>query len=147
MFGEDLVNQDKVDRKALGTIVFSDTKKREKLEALLHPLIYQHIEHLAIELDKKKEPYLVDIPLFFENKSYPIERVIVVYTPKEIQLKRLIKRDKSSQIDAQKRIDIQLSIEDKRTYATYIIDNSSTLEALKKECEQVKDSILKGTIK
>ncbi len=147
MFGADLVQQDKIDRKALGAIVFTDTKKRKQLEALLHPLIYKHIEHLAIELDKKKEPYLVDIPLFFENKSYPIKRVIVVYTPKAIQLERLIQRDNSSQIDAQKRIDTQISIEEKRTYATYLIDNSSTVEALEKACVSVKEAIEKGTIK
>ncbi len=147
MFGAGLVHQDKVDRKALGSIIFGDSKKRTKLEALLHPLIYKHIEHLAIALDKSKEPYLIDIPLFFENKTYPIERVILVYTPKELQLQRLIIRDKSSQADAQKRIDTQICIEEKRHYSTYIIDNSSTLEALAKECVRVKDAILKGTIK
>lgn len=145
MFGAEVLHQDKVDRKALGAIVFGDTKKRAQLEALLHPLIYRHIEHLAIALDKKREPYLVDIPLFFENKSYLIEKVIVVYTPKALQLQRLIKRDNSSQIDAQKRIDTQISIEEKRAYATYVIDNSSTVEALEHACISLKETLLKGT--
>jgi len=87
-FGEILVHEGKVDRKALGAIVFSDKTKRNELEALLHPLIYEEIERLSIEQDRLKKPYFIDIPLFFENKRYPIEKSLVVYTTEEQQLER-----------------------------------------------------------
>lgn len=142
LFGEHLVSEDIVDRKALGDIVFSDEKKRKQLEDILHPLIYLRIEKLSTALDKQKRPYFVDIPLFFEGNRYPIEKTLVVYTPPNKQLLRLMKRDDTSSQKAQKRIALQLSIEEKRKKADYVIDNSGTLIALEQECSRVKEEIL-----
>lgn len=141
-FGETLVHEGKVDRKALGAIVFSDTSKRKELEALLHPLIYDEIERLSIEQDRLKKPYFIDIPLFFENKRYPIERSLVVYTTEEQQLERLMQREGYTKEEALNRIHSQIPIEKKRKLATYVIDNSGTLTQLEKECERVKEEIL-----
>ncbi len=142
LFSSDLVKNDKVDRKALGAIVFADTVKRKVLEALLHPLIYDEIERQASEQDKLKKPYIIDIPLFFEGGRYPIERSLVVYTTKEQQLKRLMQRDGYNTEDALKRIATQIDVEEKRKKATYIIDNTGTLEQLQEEYERVKEQIL-----
>jgi len=141
-FGETLVHEGKVDRKALGAIVFSDTSKRKELEALLHPLIYDEIERLSIEQDRLKKPYFIDIPLFFENKRYPIERSLVVYTTEEQQLERLMQREGYTKEEALNRIHSQIPIEKKRKLATYVIDNSGTLTQLEEECERVKEEIL-----
>jgi dephospho-CoA kinase len=141
-FGETLVHEGKVDRKALGAIVFSDKSKRKELEALLHPLIYDEIERLSIEQDRLKKPYFIDIPLFFENKRYPIERSLVVYTTEEQQLERLMQREGYTKEEALNRIHSQIPIEEKRKLATYVIDNSGTLTQLEKECERVKEEIL-----
>ena len=142
LFGADIVKAKKVDRKALGNIIFSNEKKRKQLESLLHPLIYARIERRAALLDEKKKPYLVDIPLFFENNRYPIEKVLVVYTPPDLQLQRLIQREQTSKVEAKKRIDIQISIEEKCKKADYVIDNSGTLAELERECTRVKEEIL-----
>ncbi len=142
LFGEEIVNQNIVNRKALGAIVFSDEDKRKSLEQLLHPLIYKRIKALSEELDHKKVPYLVDIPLFFETNRYPIEKSLIVYTPLETQRKRLMQRDGSQKADAQKRIDTQISIEEKVKCASYVIDNSGTLAELERECLRVKEEIL-----
>ena len=142
LFGSNLINNDKVDRKALGAIVFADPAKRKVLEALLHPLIYDEIERQAVEQDRLKKPYLVDIPLFFEGGRYPVERSIVVYTTKEQQLKRLMQRDGYNTEDALKRIATQIDVEEKRKKATYVIDNTSDLQQLQEECERVKERIL-----
>ena len=56
LFGETFVSEGKVDRKALGAIVFADSNKRKALEALLHPLIYKEIERLSAEQDKWGKP-------------------------------------------------------------------------------------------
>jgi len=141
LFGRDLVKNDKVDRKALGAIVFADTAKRKTLEALLHPLIYDEIERQASEQDKLKKPYIIDIPLFFEGGRYPIEKSLVVYATKEQQLKRLMQRDGYNTEDALKRIETQIDVDEKRKKATYIIDNTGDLEQLQQECERVKEQI------
>ena len=143
LFGDSLVMEDKVDRKALGKIVFSDDEKRKTLESLLHPLIYKQIETLATQLDKKHKPYLIDIPLFFETNRYPVEKSVLVYTSEFLQKERLMLRDNSSEEEANKRILTQISIEEKIKKANYVIDNSGTLVQLERECKRVKDEILK----
>ena len=143
LFGKNLIVEDKVDRKALGRIIFSDKQKRKKLEALLHPLIFDEIKRLSIEEEKLQKPYFVDIPLFFENERYPIEKSLVVYTPKYIQLKRLVLRDGYNEEEALQRIETQIDVEEKRKRATYIIDNTDDLMALKHECMRVKEKIEK----
>ena len=142
-FGEKLVNDGSVDRKALGAIVFSNKEKRKTLEKLLHPLIYAQIETLSTTLDQKHQPYLIDIPLFFETNRYPVEKSVVVYTSERVQKERLMQRDKSNEADAKKRMETQISIEEKIKKASYVIDNSGTLAQLERECKRIKDEILK----
>ncbi|NOR54932.1 MAG: dephospho-CoA kinase [Sulfurovum sp.] len=143
MFGADIVINGKVDRKALGAIVFADKSKRQALEQLLHPLIYDEIEKRAKSLDEKKKVYLVDIPLFYEGSRYPIEKVLLAYTPQDLQLQRLMQRDESTEQEAQQRIDSQISIEEKVKKARYVIDNSATLTDLENECKRVALEIKK----
>jgi len=143
LFGEHFVHEGKVNRKALGVEVFADKSKRVKLEKLLHPLIFDEISRLSEIQDKFKYPYIVDIPLFFETLRYPISKSLVVYTPKETQLSRLIARDKIDEAQALQRIESQMSIELKRDKATYLIDNSKNLKWLQSECEKIKNDILK----
>ncbi|MEA2048986.1 MAG: dephospho-CoA kinase [Campylobacterota bacterium] len=143
IFGEDLVKKGRVDRKALGTIVFSDPQKRRALEAMLHPLIFLEIERLSIHEDRLAKPYLVDIPLFFEGGRYPIDHTLVVYTTPEKQLERLMMRDGLSRKEARDRIATQIPVEEKRKNATYVIDNSATLTHLKEECTRVDKEIIK----
>jgi dephospho-CoA kinase len=141
MFGAEFVLHTKVDRKALGTVVFADKNKREKLESLLHPLIYKEIERLSTEEDAHQKPYLIDIPLFFETERYHIAKSLVVYATKAQQLERLMSREGYSKEEALMRIESQISIEEKRKMGSYIIDNSGTLAKLQQECERVKKEI------
>jgi len=141
-FGSICISDGKVNRKVLGKIIFEDKNERDFLEALLHPLIFDEIKQLSQEEDRHKQPYFVDIPLFFENRRYPIVRHLVVYTPKKKQLERLIQRDGYNLEEARIRIDTQIDIEEKRKQATYVIDNGGDLHQLIHECEKVKEDIL-----
>jgi len=142
LFGYEFISDGKVDRAKLGLSIFSDSDKRRELESLLHPLIYDEIERLSIEQDRFEKPYIIDIPLFFEGSRYPIERSIVIYTPKEKQIDRLIARDGYGLDEALKRIESQMDIEEKRRRATFVIDNSGDLKQLQRECDRVKEEIL-----
>ena len=142
LFGDEFVVDGRVDRAKLGGMVFADNTKRRELESLLHPLIYEEIERLAIEQDKYQKPYIIDIPLFFEGDRYPIEKSVVIYTPKAKQLERLVARDGYSLDEALKRIESQMDIEEKRQRATFVIDNSGDLKQLQGECDRVKEEIL-----
>ena len=140
-FGEGILHQGEIDRKKLGTLVFADPNKRKILEGMLHPLIRQEIFAQAERLEKTEQPYIVDIPLFFESGSYPIEKVIVVYAPKEIQLKRLMQRDGYNMQEALQRLDAQISIEEKKLLATYLIDNSQDLDHLARQYRDVRKQL------
>lgn len=142
MFGKDFVKEGKVDRKLLGNIVFSDPVKRKALEGLLHPLIYDRIAEASEKLDKRAEPYLVDIPLFYESGRYAIENVVVVYARKEQQLERVMRRDGYDKKEALARIESQIDIEEKCENASYVINNSTNLKDLAYETERVKEAIL-----
>ena len=142
-FGTSFVNKKGVDRKRLGVLVFSNSTKRKVLEARLHPLIRAKIESLSSELDRQKQPHIIDIPLFFETGAYPIERVVVVYAPRQIQLKRLMQREGCSQEEAMRRIGAQMDIEVKKARAKWVIDNSTTLRALEKNFDKIEKQIAK----
>jgi len=142
MFGQSVVSKGSVNRFELAKIVFHNPVELKRLEEFIHPLIYKQALHLANQQDKFAKPYLIDIPLFFEKNRYEIERSIVVYTTKEIQIKRLMKRDGLSFEEANKRIALQLDIERKKEKATYIIDNCKDITHLHQECERVKKKIL-----
>jgi dephospho-CoA kinase len=140
-FGCEFVRNGKVDRPILGKIVFADPKAKKELEAFLHPKIRAAIEEQSEKQDRLKYPYLIDIPLFFETSSYPIQNSVVVYTPKALQLERFMKRNGFSEEESLRRIESQMDIEEKKARATWVIDNSSNLKHLQRECEQFVETI------
>mgnify|MGYP001809845354 CR=1 FL=1 len=140
-FGDEFVKNGKVDRPALGKIIFADAQAKQDLELFLHPKIRTAIEEESEKQDKLKYPYLIDIPLFFETQSYPIQSSVVVYTPKMLQLERFIKRNGFSEEESLRRIESQMDIEEKKARATWVIDNSLNLKHLQKECEQFVETI------
>ena len=142
LFGDKYIKDNKVDRPELGKLIFNNTQEKKKLENFIHPLIKQQIIKDAKIFEEQKKPYLIDIPLFFENRNYDIKNSIVVYTPKETQIERLTLRDGSSTEDALSRINNQMAIEEKKLLANYIIDNSKNLKNLQNEVERVKKELL-----
>ncbi len=140
-FGKEYINGLKVNRAKLGTLVFSDDEKKKFLEDFLHPKIRAEIEKRSIKQDSFKFPYLIDIPLFFENNAYDIQESVVVYTPADIQLQRFMKRNGYSEEESLSRIASQFPIDEKRDRATWIIDNSKNLKHLQQEVEDFVEKI------
>jgi len=125
LFGNKILQNGRVDRKVLGSLVFTDPAKRKALESFLHPLIYREITQLSQKEEMKNRPYLIDIPLFFETARYNIDKVVVVYARQEQQIERAMKRDSSSRDEVLRRIEAQMNIEEKRKRASYLIDNTA----------------------
>ncbi len=142
LFGEEYVQDGKVIRKELGKIIFSNEQNKLKLEALLHPLIEKEIQTQAKILEKKNKPYFIDLPLFFEKTHYPIPLCVLVYTPRQIQVQRLMKRDNIGKEEALLKMSNQMNIEDKKALVDFIIDNSKDEEHLKKEVENFIKEII-----
>jgi len=140
-FGDEFVDGSKVNRSKLGSLIFSDKEKKTLLEEYLHPKIRAEIQTRADKQDGFKFPYLIDIPLFFENNAYDIKESVVVYTPKEIQLQRFMKRNGYTKQESLKRIASQMSIDEKKERATWVIDNSKNLTHLQDEVENFVQKI------
>ena len=145
MFGDIYVRKGRVLREKLGKIIFNDEKNKATLEAFIHPLIRVEIEKRAADHDSREFPYLIDIPLFFENGAYDIKDSVVIYTPPAIQLERYMKRNDLSKDEAMIRINSQMSIDKKKEKATWVIDNSLKLKHLQAECEAFVDRIKRET--
>lgn len=143
-FGSEVIESSGVNRAKLGQIIFNDKAKKELLESILHPLIFKEITQQGSKLEKRKSPYFMDIPLFFESKSeYKARFIICVYAPKSLQLERLMQRNNLSESDALKRIDSQLDIEIKRHRSDFVIENVGDLKDLQKNVEAFLDKFSK----
>ncbi|TXE79064.1 dephospho-CoA kinase [Campylobacter peloridis] len=130
---DDLIAAGKIDRKKLGTIVFNDLKAKKKLENFLHPKIKEKILKKSQILDKKNKAFFIELPLFFENNHYQnLGKSILIYAPKEILLQRLMQRDNLDENEALKRINLQISIEQKLNLADFVVHNLSSYEKFEK---------------
>jgi len=150
LFGENFIKEDgSFDKRKLGLLVFEDEKKRKKLEVFLHPKVKEIILKEAEFCEKKGVPYILDIPLYFETNNYDdIKEVVVVYTPKELQKQRVLKRwqdkdPKEANELLENILKAQIDIEEKRKRAKYVIDNSKDLKHLQKEIEKFLDYVRK----
>ncbi|OPJ55513.1 dephospho-CoA kinase [Alkalithermobacter paradoxus] len=137
-FGEEILQDDgNIDRKKLGSIVFSDDEKLKKLNSITHPKIEQNIKS-EIENYKNKGVDIVflDAPLLIEaNLTGMVDLVLLIICSYEVQIQRIINRDNITKEEAIKRINSQMSVEDKKKYADYIIDNSYTLDKLNSDVD------------
>jgi len=141
IFGDEIFDGSKIDRKKLADIIFASSEQREKLNRLIHPKVRAEINRQAQLKEKFELPYLMDIPLFFESGDYDCKMSMVVYTPKDIQLERLVKREGFSLEEAQRRVKAQIDIDKKRELADWVVDNSSDLKHLQNEVEKFVEYI------
>jgi dephospho-CoA kinase len=137
-FGEDLVTAEgDLDRAALGRIVFADESARRRLEAITHPLIFERYA----ELEAAAPPGAVvvhDIPLLAESgRADTFDAVIVVDVPAELQVERMVRDRGWTRDEAESRIAAQASREDRLAIATYVIDNTGSLDDLRAQVEAV----------
>lgn len=130
---DDLITAGKIDRKKLGAIIFNDLNAKKKLENFLHPKIKEVILQKAQILDQKNKAFFIELPLFFENDHYQgLGKSILIYTPKDLLIQRLMSRENIDKSQALKRINLQMDIEDKKKFADYIVENNSSYEMFEK---------------
>lgn len=127
-FGSDLVSPEGVlDRARLGEIVFADKQARRDLEAIVHPFVGHKIEEFFAALPSDQMFAVADIPLLYETgRQRQFDKVIVVATPRDKQIARVMHRDGLSREDAERRVSTQLPIEAKVALADYVIRTDGT---------------------
>jgi dephospho-CoA kinase len=130
-----------LNRHFIRDLVFNDLTQKQTLEAIIHPLVYQTIEQQLAELNT---PYcLISIPLLFEtNKVDFVDRVLVIDCPVDIQISRVVKRDKLTVERVQSIIDSQVSREYRTAHADDRLDNTKTDTELAQQVEKLHNLYL-----
>lgn len=135
----------RIDRVILGEIVFNDDEALEQLNALAHPMIVEEQDRRKVEIKSENASGIIitDAALMIEAGTYKrYEKVIVVSCDKDIQIRRLMHRAALDEKAAENRIDSQMPAEEKLKYADYKIINNESLEALKRQVEEVYDFLV-----
>ena len=122
-------------KKELADIIFSDELEKIYINSLIHPLVFDAIEKW-IEENINEKYLVIDMPLLFES-SYEnkVDKTIVIYTGRRNQITRLMKRDGLKRVDAEKRIKSQIDLKLKKSMASLVINNNSTIDKLYKKLE------------
>jgi len=144
LFGTPVLQADRVlDRQKLRQIIFDDPTARKKLEAIIHPQVRALAEQRIHEHGAAGYAVVVyEVPLLFEgNLQEWLRPVILVACDLDTQRRRLESRDNLSAAQSQKHIDAQMSLEEKRRLADYVIENNGTLEDLERQVEAVLEKI------
>jgi dephospho-CoA kinase len=146
-FGRDMLTpQGELDRPKLASIVFSDEAARRRLEAITHPLINEIGRQREAEAEAAGALVVNDMPLIAEMGIASLfDVVIVVDVPVEEAVRRMVAARGWTEQDALARIAAQASREDRRSIATYLIDNSGTREELRAQVEAVYAALTEGS--
>ena len=130
-FGDGVFSQTapvlKLDRKKLGSVIFTDAEKKQLLESLLHPLI---IGCCRQEVLSSPDPIVfLSAPLLYEcGMEKMCDEVWCTYLPEDMQLARLMERDRSTEEEARMRMQSQMPAREKRDRAQFIILTQGTRE-------------------
>ena len=138
-FGPDFVRDGAIDRQKLGALVFNDDAARRRLNAIVHPLVREWMAARTAEaVERGDEIVIQDVPLLFENGLEDLfSSVLLVYTPADIQLERLVEGRGMPRERARAIIAAQMPIEEKQRRAHHVVDNSGTVDQTRNQVEEV----------
>ena len=135
-FGREiLLENGEIDRKKLGSIIFHQADKRQRLNEMTHPEVRKRmLEQVETAKNKDEEVVILDIPLLFESKlNHMVDKTLLVYVDRETQLHRLIERNNLSLVDAEARIQSQMPLKDKVMLADAVINNNGSIDDTKRQ--------------
>src|SRR5215213_3312083 len=145
-FGKEILNPDgTLDRKQLAAVVFGNEEKRQRLNHILHPFIIARQDEILREWETK-DPNgigIVDAALMIESGGYcRFDKLIVVHCRPEVQLERLMLRDKLSREQALRRIASQMPQEEKQKFADYLINTSEGFDLTRARTIEVHSQLI-----
>ncbi len=146
-FGADLIAKDgTLDRAKMGGIVFNSAKARQKLNEIIHPQVLKEVYRLISinRNDPDLKAIIIDAPLLIESGlNEAAEEIWVVSVDKDIQVARLMSRDKMSFEQAQNRIKSQMPLAEKLAYADHVIDNNQSRAETLRQIDRHWQKVLK----
>lgn len=140
-FGLDFFNEDKsLNRKKLGQYVFANPKALAKLSEITQGEVLKEVQKQMQA--SQASVCVIDVPLLFEAgwQDY-FDAVLLIAAPEEVELDRLMKRDSLSQAEAKRRMQAQLPLGEKRLLASYVLENTGTIEELRDKLSNLLKTI------
>ena len=139
-FGDSILNNGDIDRRALGELIFKDPEAKKKLESIIHPFVRQQFEEAVASL-KSDENLVYEIPLLVETGAQDrFDLVVTVESELENRITRLRRRGMHiSEIEG--RIASQATREQRVAVADYLIENDGTEDELLRQVENIWDSL------
>lgn len=131
-FGQDIVSKNgELNRPLLASLIFSNSKEREWSKRTQGEIIREELASLRDNLAQQESIFFMDIPLLFEQDySSWFDETWLVYVDRDVQLKRLMKRDQLSKELAEARLSAQWPLEEKKGLASQVIDNNGSQDQL-----------------
>lgn len=137
-FGPQIVDSDgALIRQALADIVFADAEALKRLNTIVHPAVGREMNRRMIEQRTTGNVVILDIPLLTENPREGLQGRIVVDVPVETQVERLVRFRGFDESDARARISRQATREQRLAAADFVVDNSSTPDALGEQIDRL----------
>lgn len=135
-----------LDRARLGDRIFAAPAERAALEAITHPLIRARVLEKTLAFAEAGEPRVIyDAPLLIERRLHEgMNGVVLVWVPRAVQRERLMRRNGLTGAEADARLQAQLPLDDKRPFATWLIDNSGTLDETRAQVDRVWAALCAG---
>ena len=144
-FGPSILDAEgRIDRGRLGALVFADAARRARLNAIVHPRVYETQAAWLSEVAARNPQAIavIDAALMIETGSYRrFDQLIVVHCRPDLQLARLQERNGLTLEAAQLRIDAQMPNHEKLAYANFVIDTSTSFEETRRQTEAVFHSL------
>lgn len=134
----DVVKDGVIDRQKLGQIVFSDREKLQLLNSVAHPLVFERIDRIYSE---KKSNLYVEVSAFDEKMADKFDKIIFVDTDKSLRVTRISDRSGYSKEYISKVMREQMSPENMKRLADYVIQNDCDSETLRQRVKTVIDEI------
>ena len=143
-FGANILVNNEISREVLGKLVFGNDNNLKKLNNIIHPKIKELILKLQEEHENEDLVFL-DIALLYEaNFVDLVEKVAVVYVDEDVQLKRLMTRNSLSKGEALKRIESQMSPQEKASLGDFVINNSYRKEDTFQQIDEILEKLKRG---
>ncbi|MSP33975.1 MAG: dephospho-CoA kinase [Rickettsiales bacterium] len=146
LFPQSVVDE-KIDRKILGKIVFSDAKKLKILEKNIHPIIRKKYDQFLLKSRQEKRKIVVlNIPLLLEKQGYKCDKIISLLIPPSLQKRRFLSRNKNeSQQDLEKKFTkiarFQMNNEERKKRSDFVIHAKFSKAHTKMQAEKILQRI------
>ena len=143
ILGDRVEKQDgTLDKSEIARIIFENSILRDKLEALLHPMVFDRIQNYLKKISRNRGLIIVEVPLLFEGGYQGrFERTITVFTTQKTALERLTNAG-VSRGNALKRLKAQLPIQVKKKNADFLIDNNGPKQGTRRQVEGIYTKLL-----